>query len=348
MDSYTLESSQTSLHAACSLARKWLPPIEPQDKVTVMDVLTGTESTIGAPLLRKYIELLRPYTQVLGIEDNKPHEADCVASGIIFFYSCLFYIMHFPDWGTHIEDIFLYSLLYILVDHYIDDIRIKPEFKDKSIAQMSILILDPLAYKTIPLIDPVLTTIACVYYRLITRCPDTKGAIITLFRAEIEGLSIQKTESLPREQYYDIALRKGGYTVQVLQKIVGNSDPSLDEAAYHMGEIIQELDDMLDVLADQRNGIHTITTHDLKIKGHLDDIWIDVMMKIEAIDPRFTIFKVLYTFFAVYIPARYPSHFSEELSALASSLNLFDCNVASMLVETIMSELTAIQILESL
>jgi hypothetical protein len=320
-----------------------------------MDILTETEATIGIPLLRKYVELLHPYMQMLGINgpDSKLREADCLASGLVFFYGSLFYIMHFPGWGTHIENIFLYDLLYILVDHYIDDVRIHSELKEQIIAQMYILISDPLAYLRIPLIDPTLRTIALIYYRLITRCPDAKVAIFTLFQAEIEGLAIQRKGDLPRARYHDIALRKGGYTVQVLQKIVGNSDPSLNDpslsdAAFHLGEIIQELDDMLDVAADTQNRIHTIATHDLRVKGCLDDLWIGFMYRIKAIDSRFTIFKILFSFFAVYIPTRSPSYFSEPIVAFTKSLNLFNCDASSMLTETIMSELTAMEILGSL
>lgn len=335
------------LYEAYRVALTWLPPITHEDRTTIMNVITGTERTIGAPLLRKYIELLRPYTEVLGISDNHPHEADCLASGIVFFYGCLFYIMHFPNWGHHIEDIFLYNLLYILVDHYIDDVHIQEEFKDSTIAQMFILINDPLEYQNLQLVDPILKTIAMVYHRLITRCPLTKPIIIKLFQAEIKGLAIQKSSSLSRDTYYQIALEKGGYTMQVLQRIVNNTDPSLDLAAYQLGEIIQELDDVLDVLSDKTNGLYTIATYDLNNKGNLDDLWIDIMKRIDMIDPRFTIFKMLHSFFAVYIPARYPQNFSEKLRTLTSPLNLFDCNISSMLVEVIMIELEAMEILEA-
>ena len=77
-----------NIEEACKFAKKWLPSITETDKELLMKVLTGTERTYGTPFLRKYIELLRPYTGILGIsgENNKPREADCVASGIVFFY----------------------------------------------------------------------------------------------------------------------------------------------------------------------------------------------------------------------------------------------------------------------
>lgn len=338
----------STVEEACGLARNWLPPITLDDKMTVMNALTGTESTFGTPLLRKYIEMLRPYTEILGIsgKGKKPREADCVASGIVFFYGCLFYIMHFSGWGAHIEDIFLYNLLYILVDHYIDDIRIDSSLKDQAISQMFILIRDPLSYKSLPLIDPVLKTIALVYHRLITRCPSAKEPIITLFKAEIEGLSIQKTPSLDRNKYYDIALRKGGHTMQVLQYIVGNTNPTINDASFHIGTIMQLIDDVIDSAHDKSNNINTIATHDFENKGSLDELWIDIMERIGSIDSRFTIFKILYTIFAVYVPDRLPDRFSHNLKSATNPINLFDCNGAGLLVEAIMSELTAMELLE--
>lgn len=342
-------TKMSRLEKTIDLARVWLPPISLQDKSTVNNILMGTEITVGTLLLRKYIQLLRPYTEILGITNNSSHEADCVASGIVFFYGCLCYIMHFPHWGDHIEDIFLYNLLYILVDHYIDDMRIEGSIKNTAISQMGILIMNPLAYKTMTLVDPILKTIAVVYQRLITRCPNAKDTIIKLFRAEIEGLHIQKTATCSRKQYYDIALQKGGYTMEILQSIVGNTDLSLTFPSYQLGEIMQLLDDSVDVLADRKNGIHTIATHDLESKGCLDELWIDIIHKICAIDSRFTIFKMIYMIFAMYIPDRIPEAYSKELRSLTNPLNMFDyTDGSSLLVGAIMGELIAMDILDNI
>lgn len=333
-----------NLKDASDLAQKWLPPITEDDKITLMKILTGEEATIGMPLLRKYIEFLKPYTELLGITSNKkPRQADCVASGIVFFYGCLCYIMHFPGWGIHIEDIFLYNLLYILVDHYIDDIDVNDNTKEKSIKQMFILVFDPLEYKNLELTDPILETIAVTYHKLIERCPSAKFSIIKLFNIEIEGLKIQNNNNLNRETYYDIALRKGGYTMQVLQHIVGNNDKIVTDASYHIGTIMQLIDDALDIFSDQQNKIFTIATYDFKYKGTLDDLWIDIINRVNCIDDRFIIFKILYTIFAVYIPDRIPQTYSSELRSMTNPLNLFDynygCDASKLLVDAIMLEI---------
>lgn len=328
------------LEEAHNLIKKWLFPITDDDKLTIKRIFTGTENSIGIHFLRKYIQLIKPYCKVLGISENTiPREADCLASGVVFFYGCLFYIIHFPNWGSHIKDIFLYNLLYILVDHYIDDINLDPNIKSGSIFQMSILILDPLSYKTMSLNDPILEVIANIYYQLITNCPKVKEVIIKLFQSEIEGLDIQNNPNLSREQYYNIATKKGKYTMLVLQAIVDNDDATISEASCQLGEIMQKIDDSLDVLSDKENGIYTIATHDLDKKGILDELWIDITKQIDSIDSQFNIFKILYGIFAMYIPDRLPKNYSTQLRMLTSPLNLFEVDGSSLLVETIMSEL---------
>lgn len=105
---------------------------------------------------------------------------------------------------------------------------------------------------------------------------------------------------------------------------------------------MQLVDDCVDVLADRRNGIHTIATHDLQTKGNLDDLWIEIMHRISLIHPRFKVFIILYSIFAVYVPDRVPQMFTEQLRTKTTELNLFaGCDGSSLLIESIMNELLA-------
>ena len=300
---------------ACEMARKWLPPITEHDKMALMECLNGTEKTCMSPFLQKYVEFLLPYIEILGIspENNNPRELDCVASGFLFFYACFVYIMHFPNSGEHIEDAFLYTVLYMLVDNYIDDIRVDAGVKQVAIDQMFILIKDPLAHERLPLVDPVLKTIAIVYHKLTTRCPKTRYPMMQIFKAEIDGEVIQKRGDCTRKQYYDMGLLKGGYSVAVLQHIVGDTDESISTASFQLGEITQLMDDMNDVIADRDKGIHTIATYDLENYGNLDMLWVDTVNRINNIDPRFTIFKTVYMMYSVYITDRIPEVYTSEL-----------------------------------
>jgi hypothetical protein len=82
---------------------------------------------------------------------------------------------------------------------------------------------------------------------------------------------------------------------------------------------MQLIDDSLDVYADKGNGIHTLATYDLETKGTLNELWIDIINRIG----RFTIFIILYTIFAVYIPDRLPQNYTNDLRSHTNSMNLF-------------------------
>ena len=315
----------------------WLPQVTENDKITIVKTLTSNEKTFGNSLLQQYMTRIAPYNTILGV--NSPREPDYLASGIVFFYGCLFYIMHFKGWENHIDDILSYNLLYMLVDHYIDDNNVPSDIKKIAIGQMFILIYNPMAYENMQLVDPILKTIAITYHKLVQRCPLVKQCIIKLFNSEVIGLQIQKQSNLDREKYYNIASDKGGYTILVLQAIIGNIDESITTSSYHIGTIMQLIDDVADCTDDNNNGIHTIATFDLHTKGTLDDLWMDIIHRISTIDRRFTIFMILYAVFAVYLPERNKEHFSTTLCSHTTKHNLFNFNGSSLLVNALMNEI---------
>jgi len=333
-----------NIDEAYDYSNKWVPKISIHDKQELMKFLNSKETTYGRFFIIKYIEYIEKYTDVFFLlENDKINEPDYLASGIIFFYGCLFYIMHFKDWGQYIEDIFLYNLLYILVDHYIDNIKIDDDTKEKAISQMHILINNPELHSELPLLNPILKKIAIIYKQLIDRCPRSSHSLKNLFYAEIEGLYIQKTHHHNRDTYYNIALKKGGYTMLVLYDIVGCNDINIKNSTYHMGTIMQLIDDSADVLSDIKNGINTIATHDLSNFKLLDTLFFDILNRIKNINSYFNIFRILYIIFTVYLPDRLPLNYTSFLRYKFNTLNLFDynygCDGALLLSDAVFSEI---------
>ena len=322
-----------------SVLEKWLPPITKEDKEFFYQILTDTTQTPGAFMLKEYVKRIIPYmTSIL-----RSKEYDCLASGAVFFFGCLVYIMHFPKWGDYIDDILLYNLLYLLVDHYIDDNEMSDEIKQKSIKQMWILIQNPLS--EVELVDPLLGQIASIYHKLITRRPNTKNAIIKVFEVEIEGLKIQNNPNSTREEYLDIARRKGAYSVQVLHHMLGDTSKENYEQAYLWGAVLQLVDDSIDINDDLRNKINTIGTHEIKTKGNADDLWIEIVTLIDSAKD-FKIFKVIFSIFSAYLPGRYPENYTGKLKDLVKNFNMFEgCDSSSMLVNSIKNELFAQEVL---
>lgn len=332
-----------TIDEARKIITKWSLPIIEEDKQTVLNYIHEYKSV--SPITKHYLVMLKPYFDILGISRNNTLEEDCLACGIAFFTYCLIFIMHFKNWRNHVRDIFLYNLLYLLVDHYIDNINIDQNIKNQSIKQMFILIENPEQYKKMLLIDPILKTISKIYLELITRCPGTKSVMIKIFRAEIEGLKIQNNPNLDRKSYYDICLNKGGYTVQVLNKIIECDSLEMFNASYNMGAIMQLIDDCVDIELDRKNKINTIATHEVNNLGNIDNLWIDIVNRIENIHSDFPIIKIIYITLAVYIVDRIPKYLSEDVKQITQPLNLFNFDGSNLLVESLMAEINTMEIL---
>lgn len=67
--------------------------------------------------------------------------------------------------------------------------------------------------------------------------------------------------------------------------------------SHYVGELLQLIDDISDVNDD----IHTIVTYDLQHKGVLDDLWIDIVSRINSVPPKFNPFKIGFSVLAIYI-----------------------------------------------
>lgn len=307
------------LSKAINYIKRWCVEVSDTDKILISNFLNSDGRTELSPLLLHYVKFLSPYINLIKNNKGEPRETDCFVSGIVFFYGCLFYIMHFPEWNKFIDSILSYDILYILVDHYIDDQYIDKQKKNNTIKAMYMLLEDPDA--EIAPDDILLKTIAGLYRKLINFNPQIKQSIYDIFKSEIDGLTIQSNGQLTRSQYYNIAIEKGGNTMKLLADIV--NIPELHDASYHLGTIMQLIDDSIDVLSDMENGIHTIATFDYITKGNLDDIWIDIVDRISTINTKFTLFKIIYSWFAVYIPGKIPNMFSDSLRIHVNKYNIF-------------------------
>lgn len=331
------------------IVKKWLPKTFGDEKNDIIKIINSGKNTGLYILLKKYVEIIKPYAYIIGIDNGlgKTREYDCMASGIVFFYGCLIYIMHHENWYQYMTDISLYNILYILVDHYMDDIKIEEEVKKRAMGQMAILIETPERYQELDLEDKILEDIAKIYEQLVKRNPETKNAMKKIFHAEMESVYIQKNSDHSRETYYNLALKKGGYTMEVLKYMVGIKND--DNSTYELGIIMQLIDDCIDVFADLDNGINTIATHDFQKFGNIDNIITEIIHRIDNIDKKYRIFNIIYMMFVTYIPNRIPNAVSPKLYSQLNQYNIFEqINGSEFLTEFIKNELYSLNILEEL
>lgn len=249
-------------------------------------------------IIELYAQLIAPHNHELGFMDGSEHSEEVLTSGlfcflgqIIFFYSQ--YGLESKteeepekDVWYYLSTIFDFTLLYIHVDHYLDSVKESETDKLATLARMFQLIEDPESYE-----PPVrMIGLVAAYRRILKEIPESKFALIDLFKTEVFSIGFQSSPDLSREQYLKITELKGGRTASAIQAIMGDK---LTSQGYQVGVCVQLLDDLIDVYADKEMGIHTLATHDLVKYGVLDHYVLYTARRIVGLSHEFTIFKLL-------------------------------------------------------
>lgn len=305
---------------------KWMIAYTEEQKNMIATKFKNPNYDILIAMYRPYIDFIRPYVHIFKFDSatyNK-QQKDNIYSGLSFFYLGLLFAVHFDKWGKHVKDIFLYNILFLTVDHYIDDETIDIQEKRKSIAMMYIMVKNPGMYVNLNLNNEVLYLIGKTHEELINNCPSTKESLIKLFEIEIETLSIQNKYTLQEKEYYDLAVRKGEATMLVFLDIMENHEEKNIKITKQLGAIWQFFDDLSDFEEDIEDNIYTIANYHLEHEGNLDKLWLDQISRIIRIDPSFNSFIIINLIVAIYILGRRQKYFSQDLVNSVRKYNLFD------------------------
>lgn len=220
------------------------------------------------------------------------------SSGFIFFYGCLSFVWHYKNWGDYIEAICHYNTLYLLFDFYLDSPTIS--LKDKLILvellRNTLEDEEPITLEDIKTInDPVITTLFETYYKLTKVYPDTIPYLRKIFQEQVAGFhETNKSDTF----FYESSMKKGGYTLELLCSIVGETDIEIKKATFNLGCIVQFLDDIMDIQKDLNANITTIATryyHSNESINHFDDLFLDIATRIDSLPPFFNLYKVIGT-----------------------------------------------------
>jgi len=329
---YVREYNNSKYSNCLDIFKKWVIPVEITDaeKQNIHNVYVNhCNNNNKYPYLFKYVDefldKLMPYAEALGISKdcNNLRDKTSIASSILLYYGSLVYKFHFSSPNEALDDLYEYTILYILMDQYIDDINLNDTIKDIAIIQMTILINDPDKYKDLQLIDPILKHMTQIYIKLMDKYPNIKQSIINIFMAQIKGHKKQKIKTLKREDYYKVASDKGGYTIQVLTHFFMITGEKNIKDSYDMGIIVQLIDDCADVKEDIINNIYTTSLYDLDKKGYLDEIFIDIIEKINNLDNKYIVIKILLTYNLLLVVSKNPGCYSSRLKKLIEPYNFF-------------------------
>lgn len=311
------------------LQRWGLRVFEDKRKELMESIFTNSEwRNFVETFVDLYVLCIFKYLDFLGFSSGKQaRDSESPASGLVFFLWSFVFVLHFPDWIQRLPDLLHYNLLYLFVDHYIDDTSMSKEKKKSSIVQMFLLLENPKQRLTLPLVDPVLYHISKIYEKIISRHSRSQARLAQIFKTQIEGLRYQNDSKTSRETLEDICSRKGSQTMEVIASFLEVEDAQILEEAQNIGAIMQFIDDCIDIENDLENNLTTIATKIYQEDGILDSLLKVIVEKIDKINNRFWIFKVAYTLFLCYIPDRWSKYFSKETVALFHKYNIFDYNL---------------------
>lgn len=318
----------------------WVPVLNPTGVKELWDYI-NLENECSP--MKYYVSLMGKFLVRYNLPDEKTSPPDMLASGMVFFYGCMMFLMHNENWHHHIDALVQYSLLYMMVDNYIDSTSFSPIV----LHQMQQI----LNREEMTTDDPLLVSIREVYYKLTDSYPESTHFLKKLFFSEIAGLKIQKNSSLSEEEYFKIACEKGGNTFLVLYSFLhpefgtkehnkdfysiilakknGDDVLSIGESAYFLGALMQLIDDSLDVEQDRDNGVFTVATFHYEKNGSIDQLWKSITDLVLKIDSPFMSFKLAYSLLMVYIPGRVPNFYSQDLLSWTALRNPFpnaDCS----------------------
>nr|QBK93804.1 MAG: hypothetical protein LCPAC406_01180 [Pithovirus LCPAC406] len=265
--------------------------------------LTNSAMLINLPS-HKYFSLFRWYEKTIKtvlLSDDVDYVSGfgCFAGSILFALNC----------GNTLkctDELFRYSTLYILLDHYLDDPTIKESNKRRLIKNITKIFLHcPIDDLT----DPRERDLVTSFNLILTKIPSAKANLSLIFFNEIIGYRLQSNHGLTREEYLSMAINKGGHMLNAIESILKISPTP---SAFDLGSCIQLDDDLRDVTVDIRDNINTIATHDLRADGNLDKLALYLGEKLHNLDENFIVFKVVLMGMLVHTVV-VNTYFTEEL-----------------------------------
>ena len=277
---YSRDDISPELRSARHKIQTWGPILSVEDKNILLDKLERYRCDRAVDL---FIYKLLPHADAFNLSDKSSGEL--LSSGLICFCGALLFSMCKFTEIRKLDSIFDLTLLYMLVDHYLDNIQIDSQSKKATISKMLLLLENPELSGTE---DKFLTEIVETYNRLRENCPTSHSWLKKVFLAEVEGVKIQSNATLDRATYLKIAEKKGGLTSVAIQSLYSNEIADHD---YDLGACIQLIDDMLDVHVDIKNDINTIATHDLQTIGSLDELLYYTIDKVYNLPSVFNAYK---------------------------------------------------------
>lgn len=275
-------------------------------------------------LCELYVTRVGPYAGELGLvsdsgietNPNSPHSGELLFSGFQNFYGLVLVSACLECIPTEerLDLMFDYILLYLYVDHYLDDQRQPGAQKMATLKAMFELVRDPNCRAP----PARMQGLVSAYRRILEQAPEAHARLVSVFETEVVGTIFQglpckiraqqnpgptaRVQSGPsREEYLFMCELKGARTALGAHAILHADDPQWRLDLYRIGACVQLLDDMHDVDIDTQAGINTIATYEVQRCGNLDILMYYTLERIESVSTKFNLVKTLLAHLATYV-----------------------------------------------
>jgi len=284
-----------------------------KDQQAKHDFVLYTEfllSTLGQ-LFEEFIAGLEPYERYL--KDMYDKEPDMLNTGFLFFLFALVYCRLHDIHDAHTEDFFVYTLLYMLGDNYMDNYDVDVDELKR--------IINCCYVPASPSCDgkdnnkSILVEISRLCNKLYVRYPGIDVLMKNLLYEQIKSTKIQKHSDLDLDIYLQNARNKGNCVARVYHHMF--SFPYQDDVGY----VMQLIDDTLDMHLDREHGITTYCSKMYDMHHNLDNI-IDTSLEI-VLNMKDPVYKVILLSILFAVPQLHPEYFSEELVEDCRPLSVF-------------------------
>ena len=288
--------------------KKWaISKYQLQGKTTLNDLYKALSEMDFTPIINSFAKRLNEVSY-------RFTKSEQVSGSICFFGGVLTSLVNTGK-IEEIEGIFTFSLCYMLVDHFLDNIDNSEKEKGQCMKDIVNLLLYDIESSDNKLINAAMDR----YRILIKNNPDCKKYIIDLLKSELQGVTVSKNKNLKREEYKSIAEEKGGKTSLAISQIIRLKDDSIH---YDCGKCIQLIDDFLDIKDDESLNIYTLARYDLD-HNNLDRYVYDSIQEIDKLSSTYNTFKsILIGGLVLAINDNY-KHVSTELLSCFEEYNIF-------------------------
>lgn len=227
------------------------------------------------PAKKVFVRIFRPYCDLFEFEDEEDRY-EAIASMFVTFGTAVLLKDCYGDKNFDINNNLDYTLMYGIVDHYIDNRYISKEEKKSRMDMIKKIIYQ--GYKPENMTKPIE-----ILYNIYVKHKHRKNVVKYIklsFEGEYKSYKMQY-KSHNEETYKKICGEKGS-TMYFLHKAINGLDIN-EEIDYKIGYIGQMVDDISDIDDDIKKGINTTATYVLEKEGKLDRLFEELLSEVDCL-----------------------------------------------------------------